>query len=1291
MDKYAAALTSVDELVAYGMTSRDFQQNVLAKVAMGTGNSLTTALKKFVDTLAGLLGFKDAAAANGLGVLITNVAALMEQGATPKTKDSSKTRTLSMAAKLNKYSTLDLHEALDDGKTSPAFDAHLRGLLGGIVEKLHGPFGSFKAALMEQQALSPTDVWLKAIDTGVAPFASQILASPVPVSQQEAFAIEQVEATVRAALADTEAHSKFAYKELSDLYTEVHDKLNPDGREFHTGDWSIATPSEKALAKSRYDFVFKLDKANGDKSDYLARFAALGLAHEGFRAILAMPTEVRAKTVKNESFADRLQRWFEDALVFLQSKLTHTYRGQAANSKLSALVSHLVDIEAKKRHKLAHPAKNNFVEPVEAGVKKLADSARQKISDLAGSGFIRNNRYPVVRAVGALTKTVADDQVEYFLDNMRKVRNAGFKGPLGVTAALLQELKGQAVNLQTMLRMSKKREGDRKDIITDASKAGRWAFVNKGKALTREISAGISAVFLRTGAHYLVDKFTLLEIEELVSSKTARDAAIAVWEAKLGGFSAAMQHYFIEQSNVLAYQKATGSVRDQMQMMNAHNISRMYGTVYHSRITPAQSAQSKEVVEVLVALYAMSYSDSVHLTNAYKAIHAENARKDGGNGVEFAMKLHKHLEAESLERLFKGNPALMMHGYTPEIYNPHVDVVTANLVEGKDLTDRGYVKGDRVVPDPADPNREVKHLYTLKDGGLTARQTGIVSTKSLNSKGSEKHNGYLNVNTAAGMDNAIMNAAIAAQRQAAIGRLFVPGPRRDLSKITTNYMAPVLNERGDVVKWRYLMNEGTKDVLLDRDNSFDKLLGVMAGSIFDKETTRDQNKEAMVALKEQYEADWAKNPEAYIRVGQDSKDKEMKEIWDLLPDDTKADVKAIWGQAGMMVRNDTLDIMFGYRKLSMGTLFKTAMDERKKNADRSALGLTLSPSELNALERVFVEVIETVFAQYGTIRHGLTRDQAKDYAKRAAVAVTRGERMWQEIVSETKDILVVKTGLVMMGNIWSNLSMLAFNGVPLKDILHHHLVALKGATAYKRDTEELAQLILLRDADHMGSRDVAIARKIIRLEDAIARNPVKKLIDAGLMPTIVEDLTEDEDLYSYKSAFTRKVASATASLNPSIVSAAKVVYMSHDTKMYQGLSRITQLSDFVARYTLYQHNISKKDPMTAADALQDASDSFVNYDIPMHRALQYTDDMGITMFTKYFLRIQKVLNKLMKDHPGRVISAMVVNHFMELGPIVLDSSMWGRIGNNPLQSGAFKYITSLDDLATVNAVLKVFK
>ena len=79
----------------------------------------------------------------------------------------------------------------------------------------------------------------------------------------------------------------------------------------------------------------------------------------------------------------------------------------------------------------------------------------------------------------------------------------------------------------------------------------------------------------------------------------------------------------------------------------------------------------------------------------------------------------------------------------------------------------------------------------------------------------------------------------------------------DPSKQTgPNLLAPLLNDKGKVVNYRYLMQENTKDELFRRENRVDRVIGTMAASIFDKGNVVGLNNNAIDAIKAQYDADW---------------------------------------------------------------------------------------------------------------------------------------------------------------------------------------------------------------------------------------------------------------------------------------------------------------------------------------------------------------------------------------------------------------------------------------------------
>ena len=285
---------------------------------------------------------------------------------------------------------------------------------------------------------------------------------------------------------------------------------------------------------------------------------------------------------------------------------------------------------------------------------------------------------------------------------------------------------------------------------------------------------------------------------------------------------------------------------------------------------------------------------------------------------------------------------------------------------------------------------------------------------------------------------------------------------------------------------------------------------------------------------------------------------------------------------------------------------------------------------------------------------------------------------------------VGQLGLPLIGNVTSNFTLLGWYGVPLKDQLHHHKTALRGAMAYRKDSEALDTLTMQLASGYVTGNRAEMEREVIRLKNEIERNPVKKLIDAGMMPTIVEDVDADEDIYSYKTNLVQKTEAFTAKLNPNVVAAGRAMYMAKDTKIYQAMHYGTQISDFLARYTLYQYATTRKvNPLSHEQAVQLASDAFVNYDIPSHRSVQYLNDMGIVWFTKYYLRIQKVIAHLYAEKPGRALMLLSLSHFFSGVPTLMDSSFIHKL-HNPFSIGAFKYPSVLDELATVKMGMSPF-
>jgi hypothetical protein len=134
-----------------------------------------------------------------------------------------------------------------------------------------------------------------------------------------------------------------------------------------------------------------------------------------------------------------------------------------------------------------------------------------------------------------------------------------------------------------------------------------------------------------------------------------------------------------------------------------------------------------------------------------------------------------------------------------------------------------------------------------------------------------------------------------------------------------------------------------------------------------------------------------------------------------------------------------------------------------------------------------------------------------------------------------------------------------------------------------------------------------------------------------MFTSIAEDLGADDD--TMRGHLINKAVDKTRGIVPKIViSAIKEVYMLPGSKGYQAGVAATQYGDFVARYIKYTYdtNVLKKDKATA---LKETLDSFIYYDIPQNRGLQYANDTGFFMFSKFFFRIQHIVARLYTQNP----------------------------------------------------------
>lgn len=1259
LTNYNEAVANLDEMVAWGMSNAGFQKDVLRQLKITSKTKLQViadGLQSFVNNLIKLVFPKskgtESNRIDGFSALLGNVA-LMYASAAKAQKGQIKqsvNRLLSMSwvdpnQVIENYTTEQVFDALPG---SPSYADRLKGVLSDIVG-VHGAFGAIKARVEKQVGKTALDAWANAQARGERPFAGKVLTAKVKFTDQEAYVAEQVEAVMGAVLSDKAAANSVLYKELEKVYVQAKDVL------------------KGKIDADLYKFLFQAQAGMGGKSDYMQRFVALALSHEVFNKSLQFETHKTALMFKGKTFMQRLETVWRAAVDFISAKVAGTYLGQRADHRIEVLARKLSQVEAKNKDRVkSNLSPFDFLHPMEEKAKNAVESIKNTTYKAANSKFVRENRFMVVKAAGQIAKPIlANDRVAKIVDGLNEMANKTKDGRPNEAVQLLNYIKGPSQWLSHVIRMAKKVEGERKHTINDVSKAVLAAFKDNGNYLTDEHKAAISTTLLRTGVHVLMDKFKVSGIQAMFENKGLLNSAI---QTEINQLSAHPEvHYWVAQAKGLAWKQVTGWAGVARQNLNAHNIAHLYNT---GRPSPASAKGGIPNIERLIALYGMQYSDGSKVSSLLQVMKTESAR-GSENGIEATLKMYVHLADESKEKLFKGSEPMYMHGYLPEVHDPRVAMEIARTQEeAKELKDRGFNLVTLVPVDKNDPDQRPVMLFAVNGAGLARWQSGAFSTSGTNARGKQKHNQFFNSNDPVGVVNMQSMNHIYAEEQAEVDKQFVSNP--GFTPKLENRLIPIVNANGKMVDYRYTMKEYLRDDLLKRDNRFEYLLGVMAGNTYDKVASREQNKQLAEVLHTTFKKDFGSKPSNFVLIGTDSKDPEMKEIWGLMPSNTRRDVEHIWGTKGMWVPKEMVVPLFGYRKASLATIFD------KENR--------------NFAEKTFVEFATFMTRTYGGVwKNKLKGNEADEYAKRTQLYVRKAEDMWAEVVSEMKDTIVIKTVTVLWGNMTSNSSVLIANGLSPMAAFNYQLEGLRAVMDYTNHRNELAELNLrLVMASGINNED-ALRGRIVELEDAIARNPAKELIDAGMLPTIVEDINMEDNPYSYKTNLVEWADKKTAWVNPHVLGASKQVYMAHHTVVYQFLSKSTQYSDFVSRYALYKHETTKKNPTSKDEAMFLASETFVNYDIPLPKTLQYLDDHGILMFTKYFLSIQRVLVKLFRDKPLSVINMIAMNNFLFDMPIVTDSMVLRRIGNNPASMGAFGYPFVLDDLATVAVPFGIFK
>ena len=440
-----------------------------------------------------------------------------------------------------------------------------------------------------------------------------------------------------------------------------------------------------------------------------------------------------------------------------------------------------------------------------------------------------------------------------------------------------------------------------------------------------------------------------------------------------------------------------------------------------------------------------------------------------------------------------------------------------------------------------------------------------------------------------------------------------------------------LDGLGNVLGYRDVLPESIRTKYQKTIRGVDDI-GSAWGDLFERSFVLKQNQENVVKLNEAAKADSKLNLN-YIHVVPEEVDnklhfrvenasaKGMAEVLNfinMLPEQTKA---AIEKEGGLYLHKGELDNIIGYETLSLSDVVLNSVPDRAKETVRE-------------------------FLQSSSVG-GFTPLQW----------LNKGERFWSELVSASKDVMLVRSIRVAAGNLISNALHLWNKGLSPKEVGKHVEEGWILAKNYIRSYSRLQELNYLREApDITDDVKKQYDSEIAFINASLDSNPTAILFQEGMMSSIsaIAEIAYDvgNDKFGVRQAAKAKInAGLKRILGEEKVRRLKQsklskgfdeVMLNEGSSVREWVEQAIDLGDFVSKYALYKH-LTEEKGWSSNKALNLVREEFVNYSMNRGQVFDFANKMGLAWFASYALGIQKIIMRLLRNNPSRTLALLAGN------------------------------------------------
>lgn len=331
------------------------------------------------------------------------------------------------------------------------------------------------------------------------------------------------------------------------------------------------------------------------------------------------------------------------------------------------------------------------------------------------------------------------------------------------------------------------------------------------------------------------------------------------------------------------------------------------------------------------------------------------------------------------------------------------------------------------------------------------------------------------------------------------------------------------------------------------------------------------------------------------------------------------------------IRKTDYNLLFGYKNFSVSQLYR---DKEQTITNEQMEGI------MGKFKEFFISCASKLFGnKYGLLIESYIRDAVK----------------------MAKDNMVIRSLNVMVGNTISNLIQLWMLGLPSYSAVtetFRNFESFKTISEQQRRREELLREIT--SEGYLLSEGELLKKKAeyARVVKSLEANDLYKFMQLSGSSSLVEDVDSVDGKIKSSGLDRLITASGKEDLindfrhKPGLLKTlTDFMLVSPDSPLYEFSATLTAGSDVVSKYTYYKHLLKTKyksgSEEDIVNAIMDAHDAFIFYDVPTTKALQYMNDMGFATFTKYTYRILKTLGKIVTEKPLRFMSYQGVKNMLD--------------------------------------------